>query len=49
MPAVSKKQQKFMALCATNPSKARKSCPPTKTAREFMHRPVGGYGKGKGR
>lgn len=39
MPAVSKKQQKFMAICAHNPSKAKGKCPPKKVAREFSHKP----------
>ena len=37
MPAKTLKQQRFMALCATNPSKAKGKCPPKKVAREFMH------------
>jgi len=35
MPAKTKRQQRFMALCANNPRKARKKCPPKKVAREF--------------
>lgn len=35
MPAKSKKQQKFMAMCAHNPEKARGDCPPKKVAEEF--------------
>lgn len=45
MPAVSKKQQKFMAMCAHNPSKAYGKCPSKKVAREFSHKPEGGYKK----
>jgi hypothetical protein len=37
-PAVSEKQQKFMAMCAHNPSKARGDCPSTAVAKEFSHR-----------
>ena len=39
MPAVSKKQQQFMAICVHNPSKARGKCPSKKVAREFSHKP----------
>jgi len=35
MPAKSAKQERFMALCAHNPSKARGECPAPKVAREF--------------
>ncbi len=35
MPAKSKKQQQFMAMCAHNPEDARKDCPPKKVAEEF--------------
>ncbi len=35
MPAKSKKQQQFMAICAHNPEKARKECPPKDVAEEF--------------
>ena len=45
MPAVSKKQQKFMALCSHSPGKARGKCPSKKVAREFAHKPSGGYRK----
>jgi len=37
-PAVSAKQQRFMAMCANNPSKAQGKCPSKKVAREFSHR-----------
>lgn len=43
MPAVTKKQQKFMGICAHNPGKARGKCPPQKVAEEFSHKPKGGY------
>lgn len=45
MPAKSAKQQRFMGKCAhdKNPPK---NCPPKKVAREFSHKPKGGY-KGK--
>ena len=43
MPATSKKQQQFMAICAHNPSKAHKNCPSHKVAEEFSHKPKGGY------
>ena len=45
MPAVSKKQQKFMALCAHNPGAAQGKCPSHKVSEEFSHKPAGGYGK----
>lgn len=35
MPAKTKKQQRFMAMCANNPGKARGKCPSKKVAREF--------------
>jgi hypothetical protein len=38
MPATSKKQQKFMAMCANNPSQANKPCPPKSVAKEFSYR-----------
>lgn len=43
MPAKSKKQQQFMAICAHSPGKARGKCPSHKVAQEFSHKPVGGY------
>lgn len=48
MPAKSAKQQRYMGMCAhsANPPK---SCPPKKVAREFSHKPVGGYKKPKAR
>lgn len=37
MPAKTEKQQRFMAMCAHNPEKARKGkkCPSKKVAKEF--------------
>lgn len=35
MPAVSKKQARFMNMCLTKPSAARKPCPSKKVANEF--------------
>ena len=35
MPAQSKAQQKFMALCEHTPEKAAKKCPPASVAREY--------------
>ena len=37
MPATTRKQQRFMAMCATNPGKAIRKCPTKAVAREFMH------------
>lgn len=45
MPAVSAKQQRFMAMCAHSPGKAKGRCPSKKVAKEFSHKPAGGYGK----
>ena len=45
MPAKSAKQQRYMAICAKNPGKARKKCPPKATARKFARKPKGGYRK----
>lgn len=39
MPAVSKRQQRFMAMCAHTPGKAHGKCPPKKVAKEFSHKP----------
>jgi hypothetical protein len=47
MPAKSSKQQKFMAACAHGASKSDK-CPPKSVAKEFSHKPAGGYSKAKG-
>ena len=46
MPAKSAKQQRFMAMCAHS-DKAKKNCPPQKVAKEFSHKPAGGYGYDK--
>jgi len=35
MPSTSKKMAGFMAVCAYNPSKARKKCPPRNVSKEF--------------
>ena len=36
MPAKSKAQQKFMAICLHNPAKSyKKSCPPKSVAKDF--------------
>ena len=43
MPAVSSKQQKFMAICSHSPGAAKGSCPSHKVAEEFSHKPAGGY------
>ena len=34
-----------MAMCAHSPGKARGKCPSKKVAREFSHKPAGGYKK----
>ena len=47
MPATSKRQQQFMAICAHQPGKARGKCPSHKVAQEFSHKPKGGYGPKK--
>ena len=44
MPAKSKKQQKYMGMCAHNP---KKGCPPIEVAKEFAKKPKGGYKKKK--
>lgn len=49
MPAKTKRQQQFMAICAHPPGKARGKCPSKKVAREFSFKPKGGYGKKKSR
>lgn len=43
MPAKSEKQQRYMAMCAKNPGKAKGACPPKSVAEEFSHKPSGGY------
>ena len=45
MPAVSKKQQQFMAICSHTPGKAKGKCPSGKVAEEFSRKPKGGYMK----
>jgi len=47
MPAKTKKQQQFMAICAHTPGKARGKCPEHKVAQEFSRKPPGGYRKRK--
>ena len=42
MPAKSPKQQRYMGLCA-RAKHPPKSCPSRKAAREFAHKPKGGY------
>jgi hypothetical protein len=37
-PAVSGRQQRFMAMCANNPGSARGRCPSHEVAEEFSHR-----------
>jgi hypothetical protein len=37
MPAKSKAQQKFMAMCEHNPEKAKGKCPSKDVAKEFAH------------
>jgi hypothetical protein len=44
MPAVSKKQQRFMGFCA-HTKNAPKKCPSKAVSEEFSHKPAGGYGK----
>lgn len=41
MPAKSDRQRKFMGLCAHQPEKATKPCPPKAVAREFARKPPG--------
>lgn len=47
MPAKSAKQQRYMAMCAHNPGEAKGKCPPQKVAKEFSHKPAGGYSMDK--
>ena len=37
-PAVSDKQQRFMAMCARSPGKARGKCPSQSVSEEFSHK-----------
>lgn len=39
MPAVSKAQQEFMAICSRNPGKAHHKCPSKKVAQEYARTP----------
>ena len=43
MPAVSAAQQHYMAMIAHNPKKRKGSGISLKIAREFSHKPKGGY------
>ena len=45
MPAKSRKQQRYMGMCANNPDKARKGkeCPPKAVAQEFSKNPMSGF------
>ena len=44
MPAKSKKQQKYMGMCAHTSPKP-KGCPSKTIARKFSRKPKGGYKK----
>lgn len=46
MPAVSKKQQRYMGMCA-HAKHPPKSCPSRSVTREFSHKPKGGYAQDK--
>ncbi len=48
MPAVSKKQQRFMGMCAHS-NHPPDQCPDRKVAREFSYKPKSGYGSLKKR
>ncbi len=37
MPAKTKRQQRFMAMCSHSPGKAKGKCPPKKVAQEFSY------------
>lgn len=39
MPAVTRRQQRFMAMCSTEKgrAKAKGKCPPVKVAKEYRH------------
>lgn len=37
MPAKTRKQQRFMAMCAHSPKHAKGKCPSKKVAKEFSH------------
>jgi hypothetical protein len=47
MPAKTPKMQKFMALCAHSPERAKGKCPPRAVAQEFSRKPKGGYRRKK--
>ncbi len=36
MPSKTKKQARFMRMCASREGRANKECPPKKVAREFV-------------
>lgn len=42
MPAKTAKQQRYMGMCAHS-KHAPENCPSKKVAREFSHKPKGGY------
>lgn len=43
MPAKTRKQQRFMALCAHHPEHAKGKCPDKQVAREFSMKPKKGF------
>lgn len=47
MPAKSKEQQKFMAMCLYSPEKVKGECPPRKVAKEFAQTKKGKSKNGK--
>ena len=47
MPAKSAKQQRFMAMCSHPGADVNGKCPSMKVAKEFSHKPAGGYKKTK--
>lgn len=49
MPAVSKAQQKFMAICKHSPKHAKGECPDEETAGEFARTKRKGLPERKGR
>lgn len=49
MPAVSRSQQRFMAMCKHSPKHAQGECPDEKTAGEFARTPHKGLPERKGR
>jgi len=44
MPAVSKKQQKYMGMCANKKPKPKR-CPSKKVASKMAKKPKGGYSR----